>query len=164
MTAPDSLRDPVRERLAFLLETVVLEAEHLQATDGRLFAETFTAERAASLRADALLAERLDAFVARFARLQDTAGDKLLPALLTRLGEPLGSVLDNLDRAARLGLLAQPSETWIAARALRNRMVHGYIRNPELLAQAVNAAHLAVPMLVEFVEACAACVRAKGLV
>ena len=164
MTAPDPLRDPVRERLAFLLETVVLEAEHLQATDGRLFAETFTAERAASLRADALLAERLDAFAARFARLQDTAGDKLLPALLTRLGEPLGSVLDNLDRAARLGLLTQPSETWIAARALRNRMVHEYIRNPELLAQAVNAAHLAVPMLVEFVEACAGCVRAKGLV
>ena len=101
---------------------------------------------------------------ARFARLQGTAGDKRLPALLTRLGEPLGSVLDNLDRAARLGLLAQPSETWIAARALRNRMVHEYIRNPELLAQAVNAAHLAVPMLVEFVEACAACVRAKRLV
>ena len=72
MTAPDPLRDTVRERLAFLLETVVLEAEHLQATDGRLFAETFTAERAASLRADALLAERLDAFAARFARLQDT--------------------------------------------------------------------------------------------
>ena len=73
MTAPDSLRDPVRERLAFLLETVVLEAEHLQSTDGRLFAETFTAERAASLRADALVAERLDAFAARFARLQAPA-------------------------------------------------------------------------------------------
>ena len=72
MTAPDPLRDPARERLAFLLETVVLEAEHLQATDGRLFAEAFTVERAASLRADALLAERLDAFAARFARLQDT--------------------------------------------------------------------------------------------
>ena len=72
MTAPDSLRDPVRERLAFLLETVVLEAEHLQATDGRLFAETFTAERTASLRADALLAERMAAFAARFTRLQDT--------------------------------------------------------------------------------------------
>ena len=104
MTAPDPLRYAVRERLAFLLETVALEAEHLQATDGRLFAETFTAERAASLRADALLVERLDAFAARFARLQDTAGDKFLPALLTRLGKPLGSVLDNLDRAARLGL------------------------------------------------------------
>ena len=71
MTAPDPFRDPVRERLAFLLEIVMLDAEHLQATDGRLFAQTFTVERAVSLRADAQLAERLDAFEARFARLQD---------------------------------------------------------------------------------------------
>jgi len=74
--------DSVRERLAFLLETVALEAEHLQATDQRLFAEAFTAERATTLHGDGLLAERLDAFAARFARLQDTIGDKLLPTLL----------------------------------------------------------------------------------
>ena len=84
MTAPDPLRDPVRERLAFLLETVVLEAEHLQATDGRLFVETFTAERAASLRADALLAERLDAFAARFARLQDTGHRSRVGSVIVR--------------------------------------------------------------------------------
>jgi hypothetical protein len=156
--------DAARERLAFLLETVALEAEHLQATDQRLFATTFTAERAATLRDDDLLAERLDAFIARFARLQDTAGDKLLPALLNRLGEPVGSVLDNLDRAARLGLLAQPSETWIAVRALRNRMVHEYIRKPDLLAQAVNEAHQAVPMLVHLVESCASFAAARRLV
>jgi len=125
--------DTARERLALLIETVALEAEHLQATDQRLFAEAFTAERAATLRDDAMLAERLDAFSARFARLQDTAGDKLLPALLTRLGEPVGSVLDILDRAARLGLLAQTSATWIAARALRHRMGREYIRMPDLL-------------------------------
>ncbi|MBA4177909.1 MAG: hypothetical protein C0505_15340 [Leptothrix sp. (in: Bacteria)] len=160
MTAPDA----ARVRLAFLLETVALEAEHLQATDQRLFAVPFTAERATTLRADALLAERLDAFAARFARLQDTAGDKLLPALLTCLGEPLGSVLDNLDRAGRLGLLAQTSETWLAARALRNRMVHEYIRSPVLLAEAVNAAHDRVPMLVAFVQACQHYAVARRLV
>ena len=159
MNMPDALR----ERLAFLLETVELEAVHLQATDKRLFAQAFTAERAATLRSDALLAERLDAFAARFARLQDTAGDKLLPTLLARLGEPLGSVLDNLDRAARLGLLDQPSETWLAARALRNRMVHEYIRSPVLLSQAVNEAHDNVPMLVQFVQACRAYAAARSL-
>jgi hypothetical protein len=155
--------DAARERLVFLLDTVQLEAEHLQATDQRLFAQPFTAERAATLRADALLAERLDAFAARFARLQDTAGDKLLPTLLSQLGEPLGSVLDNLDRATRLGLLDQPSETWLAARALRNRMVHEYIRSPDLLAQAVNEAHANVPMLVRFVQACQAYAAARNL-
>ena len=156
--------DAARRRLAFLLETVALEAEHLQATDQRLFADPFTAERAATLRADALLAERLDAFSARFARLQDTAGDKLLPALLTQIGEPLGSVLDNLDRAARLGLLAEPSEVWLAAQALRNRMVHEYIRDPAVLAQAVNEAHAKVPMLTAFVRACQAYAAARQLV
>ena len=66
--------DAVSARLAFLLETVALEAEHLQATDQR-----------------------------------------------------------------------------IAARSLRNRMLHEYIRKPGLLAEAVNQAHEAVPMLVDFV-------------
>jgi hypothetical protein len=156
--------DVSRQRLAFLLETVQLEAENLKATDQRLFTVAFTPERAATLRDDDELAERLDAFVARFARLQDTAGDKLLPALLTRIGEPVGAVLDNLDRAARLGWLDVASEDWLAVRLLRNRMVHEYIRQPEILAEAVNAAHAAVPMLLHFVERCGAYVRARQLV
>lgn len=153
----------LRTRLAFLLETVELESQHLQATDQRLFAQAFTAERAATLKTDDVLAERLDAFAARFGRLQDTTGDKLLPVLLQVLGESVGSVLDNLDRAARLGLLAVDSEQWMAARALRNRMVHDYIRNPVLLAEAVNAAHDAVPMLVHFAANCRDYADARGL-
>ena len=43
----------------------------------------------------------------------------------------------------------------MAARSLRNRMVHDYIRNATLLAEAVNASHAAIPMLLGFVEACA---------
>ena len=155
--------DPARDRLRFLLATAALEAVHLVGTDSRLFAEAFTPERAALLRGDPLLAERLDAFSARFARLQDTAGDKLLPALLTCLAEPVGSVLDNLDRAARLGLLSATSDDWIAARTLRNRMVHEYIRFPRLLAHAVNKAHTAVPMLTLFVHAWHAYAAARGL-
>ena len=155
--------DQAKARLAFLLETVALEATYLQASDQSIFALPFTTARAAGLRADAALAERLDAFSARFARLQDTAGDKLLPALLTCIGEPVGSALDNLDRAARLGLLAQPSEVWIAARALRNRMVHEYIRDPVQLADALTEAHHAVPMLVQFAQACHDYAQARGL-
>jgi hypothetical protein len=156
--------DAARDRLAFLLQTVRLEAEHLNPTDGRLFAPPFTPARAATLRSDAELSERLDAFVARFARLQDAAGDKLLPALLSRVGEPLGSVLDNLDRAARLGWLVQSSETRLAARTMRNRMVLEHIRNPEALSDAVNAAHAAVPMLIDFVDRCDGYVRERRLI
>jgi hypothetical protein len=49
----------LRARLAFLLETVALESEHFLATDGRLFAEPFTAERAATLLTDDTLTRRL---------------------------------------------------------------------------------------------------------
>lgn len=146
--------EAARSRLAFLLETAILEAEHLQLTDRRLFAQDFTPERAAGLRTDVALAEQLDAFGARFARLQDTAGDKLLPSLLVAIGENVGSALDNLDRACRLGLLAATSETWIAARWLRNRMAHEYVRDPAVLSQAVIEAHALVPMLSDFVTAC----------
>ena len=47
----------------------------------------------------------MEAFVGRFGRLQDTLGDKLLPAYLAAEGEFPGTALDNLDRAERLGLL-----------------------------------------------------------
>lgn len=77
--------------------------------------------------------------------------------------ERLRFLLDNLDLAARLGLLAATSDDWIAARSLRNRMVHEYIRVPEVLAQAVNEAHAAIPMLVSFVQACTAYASARGL-
>lgn len=149
-------------RLRFLLETVTLESEHLHGTDERLFAQPFTAERAATLRGDTLLAERVDAFAARFARLQDTAGDRLLPELLRCVAEPVGSVLDNLDRAEKLGLL-ESSQSWVEARALRNRMVHEYVRNPAALAEALNEAHGKLPLLAHFVAACRAYATQRSL-
>ena len=82
MTASDNLRAIPSEKLLFLAETVLAEAALLCITDGRLFAEPMTAERADSLKLDNDLAERVDAFVARFGCLQDTVGDKLLPAVL----------------------------------------------------------------------------------
>jgi len=39
------------------------------------------------LEADVELAERVDALVSRFGRLQDTVGDKLLPRYLDAVGK-----------------------------------------------------------------------------
>ena len=69
----------------------------LQVTDGRLFAIPTAAQRAASLGQDIDLAERVDAFVARFGRLQDTVGDKMLPPVLAWLAEPVGPAIDNRE-------------------------------------------------------------------
>ncbi len=148
-------------RLQFLAETVLAEAEHLQTTDGRLFAVAMTADRAASLRTDIDLAERTDAFVARFGRLQDTLADKLLPALLDWLAEPVAAAIDNLNRAERLGWI-ESVQTWTEVRRLRNRMIHEYVRDPSELAMALTAAHAAVPMLAAAARAMATRVRGRA--
>lgn len=142
------LPDDLAARLQFLARVVRKESRHLQGTASRLFAEPFTAERARSLDDDAEQAERVEAFVGRFARLQDTLGDKLLPALLVALGETPGATIDNLDRAERLGWLGS-ADDWLTARQLRNRMVHEYVEDPRLLADALQAGHALVPLLTD---------------
>lgn len=122
------------------------EVHHLATTDARLFGEPFTLQRAEALRDDVDLSERVDAFVSRFVRLQDTLADKLLPELLRQLAEPTGSAIDNLDRAERLGLVASV-DRWLEARRLRNRMVYEYVRDFMELATALNAGHQYVPLL-----------------
>lgn len=149
-------------RLAFLLETVGLEAEHLLQTSVRLFAQPFDAARAAALKSNLDESERADAFAARFGRLQDTLGDKLLPELLRELAEPVGPAIDNLDRAEKLGLL-RSADDWLAARKLRNRMVHEYVRNATELADALNEAHNLVPLLTGFAQTVARFCQARGL-
>ena len=81
MTVDTNLRPRPSDKLRFLADTELADAALLQVTDARLFAVPMEAARAASLREDIDLGERVDAFVTRFGRLQDTAGDKLLPAV-----------------------------------------------------------------------------------
>lgn len=153
----NTLRKPPDDRLRFLVETVLAEAALLLSTDVRLFDVPMTPERAQSLKVDQDLAERVDAFVARFGRLQDTLGDKLLPRLLAWLAEPVGPAIDNLARAERLGLI-RSGEAWIEARQLRNFMIHEYVRDPSTLASALQRGHDAVVLLTsaarQMAEAC----------
>jgi len=109
------------------------------------------------------LAERVEAFVSRFGRLQDTIGDKLLPAYLKAAGEAPGLAVDNLDRAERLGLI-DSTEHWFALRKLRNHMVHAYIEDPRVLADALNSGHEAVPTLVTTGERLLQDIRRRGWV
>ena len=146
MIGSNNLRTPPNARLVFLAETVMAEATLLRTTDSRLFAVSMDTDRASTLRHDIELAERVDAFAARFGRLQDTTGDKLLPAVLAWLSEPVGAALDNLARAERLGWIDSAAD-WIECRQLRNYMIHEYVRDMSVLAAALSRGHLAVPML-----------------
>ena len=60
--------------LRFLVRVVGKQARHLRQTDGRLLARPMSVDVAASMDADAELAERVEAFVSRFARLQRHLG------------------------------------------------------------------------------------------
>lgn len=134
-------------RLQFLVRVVRKECRHLATTDQRLFASAFTVVQASQLEADPDLAERVEAFVGRFGRLQDTVGDKLLPLLLAALGEITSAAIDNLDLAERMGLLNSADE-WMAMRNLRNQMVHEYVEDPVILSSALQAGHDFVPALI----------------
>lgn len=134
------------ERLHFLREVAQREARYLAETDGRLFASALTREAIERLPNEAELSERVDAFVARFGRLQDTLADKLLPALLMRLAEPVGPVIDNLARAERWQWI-ESSDDWLRLRQLRNRMIHEYVKDPAVLLDALVSAHDGVAAL-----------------
>jgi len=134
--------------IQYLARVVEKEIRHLRQTDERLFATPFTREKVAQLEQDVELSERVDAFVTRFGRLQDTVGDKLLPQYLSAVGEVTGVVIDNLNRAEKLGLI-NSAEDWIALRNMRNAMIHEYMEDLDELAKALNRAHENVDMLSE---------------
>jgi uncharacterized protein with HEPN domain len=140
------------QRLKFLVRVIRKEKQHLLMTDRCLFALPLPVDLAESLENDQNFAERIDAFVSRFGRLQDTVADKLLPALLAALGEKTSSMLDNLDRVERLGLLKSADE-WMTMRNLRNQMVHEYMEDTLILAKALQTSHEFVPALVASAEA-----------
>lgn len=150
-------------RLQFLIRVVRKESLHLAATDQRLFGSLFTLEQAIQLESNIELAERVEAFVGRFGRLQDTVGDKLLPLLLNALGEKTTAAIDNLDRAERLGLLTSADE-WMTMRNLRNQMIHEYVEDPVVLINALQTGHAFVPVLIAAANKMIAEIERRGWV
>jgi hypothetical protein len=90
-------------------------------------------------------AERLEAFVSRFGRMQDTLGEKLLPRWLMALGEKPASMI--LNRAERLGVL-EDAATWLAVRQMRNSLIHEYLEDVHEFAAQLNMANTHVATLI----------------
>ena len=93
--------------------------------------------------------------MSRFGRLQDTVGDKLLPALLLALAETPDPAIDNLDKAEKFGFI-ESADTWLEMRKLRNQMVHEYIEDMAVLSSALRSGHAFVPALVAAARRCVA--------
>lgn len=128
-------------RFAQLLALVGRENEHLQAVRRRLLGDDcrVDAQRLQKLLSDDTGIDRLESFGAKFARMQDTITDKLIPAFLRTAGETVQTAIDNLGRMERLGLLSS-ADGWLEMRRLRNRLVHEYIDHPADLALALERA------------------------
>ena len=136
------------ERLRFLVRIVRKQIKLLHRSDQTLFSSIQKPWSLAELESDDLLANAVETFVARFGRLQDILGDKLLPRLLKALGENPSSFADNLDLAEKLGWMESVSD-WLGMRALRNQMIHEYLEDLHILKIALEKAHAFVPKLIQ---------------
>jgi len=131
-----------------LVELTKKEARHLKLTTNRLKALQPDLKWVEALEEEIEYAEMLDAFVSRFSRLQDTLGDKLLPALLRVSLEKTGSQLDNLLKAEKMGWISS-AESWIEMRSLRNKVVHEYMDSAPDLLQALIMAIKSSELLIQ---------------
>ena len=141
----------IQDRLFLITQLIKVtekDARYLTRTANRLNELNINLSWVESLDNNDLHSEMLDAFVSRYGRLQDTLGDKLLPAMLRGSLEKTGSQLDNLLRAEKLGWI-ESTQIWIEMRELRNRLVHEYIESPSDLLSALQQALKCVTILIE---------------
>lgn len=106
-----------------------------------------------AVEADVAAVRLLDQILYRFSKLQDAAGERLVPATLAQLAEAYEDwpMRDRLDRLERLGYL--DTLQWLDWRAARNRLSHEYPDAPELRWAALGDALQAAQGLIECVAA-----------
>lgn len=114
-----------QDRFLNTLAIVYREGRHLAFSWSRLYSQKLDVKWVNSLEDKPELAERLEAFVSRFGRMQDTIAGKLLPRWLLALAETPGSQIETLNRAEKLGVI-ENVERWLEARKLPNRLMHEY--------------------------------------
>ncbi len=134
--------------VAQLIRVTAKEVRYLERTANRLRSINIDLSWVESLENSDEHSEMLDAFASRYGRLQDTLGDKLLPAMLRAGLEKIGAQLDNLLRAEKLGWI-ESTQIWIELRELRNRLVHEYMESTDDLLSALQQALQGVHVLSE---------------
>ncbi len=83
--------------------------------------------------------QSIDQFLFRFAKMQDTMGDKIFRMIdkeYSESSEPI-PFIDLLNRLEKLGFLNNAKE-WLNLRTIRNDVSHQYDDEPEEMSQAIN--------------------------
>lgn len=83
--------------------------------------------------------EAIDQYLFRFAKLQDTMGDKLFKLILSQYEENTQqlSFIDVLNKLEKLEFIPSAKE-WLTLRKIRNEISHQYDDEPEEMSQAIN--------------------------
>ena len=144
------------------LELARKEAEHLRDSQATLFALPINLPWVQSLSREPALAEKVEAFVSRFGRLQDHIGGKLLPRYAALVGEPAKTLLDTLAFSERVHLLSN-ADSFIAARALRNALVHEYMHDAQIFLDNLLAANPACEIFFNTIDLMAHELRRMGV-
>ncbi|MBI3773639.1 MAG: hypothetical protein HY272_13190 [Gammaproteobacteria bacterium] len=139
------------ERVRRTLALLEREVAHFARTRQRLFEKPVDANWVKSLEQEAAREDLAESFAAKFNRLQDTVGDKLLPRVFAWLGERPLPFIDTLQRAEKLGLVVS-ADNWVIARELRNRLIHEYVEDPQEFADALNLANRLADELLAAIE------------
>lgn len=133
------------------LDLAKREAKHLRYSQATLFALSIDLAWVQSLEDQPEIAEKVEAFVSRFGRLQDHLGEKLLPRTLALVGEKSKTLLDTLAVAEKLELLTS-SDDFVAVRKLRNALIHEYMHDPQTFLDSLFAAQKACEMFYQIIE------------
>ncbi len=83
--------------------------------------------------------QAIDQYLFRFAKLQDTMGDKIFKLILSFYEDSTNEkpFLDILNHLEKLGYIAS-AKMWINLRKIRNNIAHQYDDEPEEMSQAIN--------------------------
>lgn len=127
------------------------EAEHLRYSQSTLFALPIDLAWVQDLARQPALAEKVEAFVSRFARLQDHLVEKLLPRYAALVGESPKTLIDTLAFAERAEVL-RDADTFIAARKLRNALVLEYMHDAQIFLESLLEAGQACELLFDTID------------
>ncbi|MDD5579617.1 MAG: hypothetical protein PHY16_10095 [Methylobacter sp.] len=133
------------------LDLALKEAEHLRYSQSTLFALPIDLDWVKTLGNHPEVAEKVEAFVSRFGRLQDHLGDKLLPRFAALAGENSKTLLDTLAVAEKTDLLVS-ADAFISARKLHNALVHEYMHDAQTFLESLLAAQQACNMFFDVIE------------
>lgn len=136
------------ERLSLLEPLLEREAALLGDVSSRLFPPSdLDATWLTALLSMPEGCDKQESFVGKFCRMQDTLVGKYLPLLLEASEEPVGTAIDNLARAERLGWL-EDAARWRRMRRARNWLVHEYLSDPADMLSALSEARAFVAHLI----------------